>query len=86
MFGFLSNLKSNREIKRLQKICPHNYHKVSTYDEYNEYRERLYTFCDMFCPHCEHLVTKVEARIADRQIKMQDLREKAGTLIYLGGN
>lgn len=82
MFGFWQVRKMKRERKRLQKMCPHYYSQVLIYESYNS-NYRTHTYCDMYCPHCDHLIMKVTMDDAKRQMKMQKLREEAGILLLI---
>lgn len=77
MFNFWQLRKIKREREELKKVCPHEYSIVSSYRY--DYRDA----CDLYCPHCDKLLEYVEARLAKRQLEIQEARECAGTLIMI---
>lgn len=82
MFLFLERWKRERREKILQINCPHEYHIVST--KKVDVGTRIYIWeehHDLYCPHCNLLMEKVEDKTAKRILEMQKVREESGTII-----
>lgn len=70
--------KKKRALKRMQEDCFHEYSIVSTYQVDSGKYSYKYDWVDrhdMYCPICEHMLYRMSNLKANRQIKMQELRE-----------
>jgi len=72
-----SRWRRRREIKRLQAICPHEWHITRRHRGLVGFLPSNYTeMYDVYCPICNYSVVNVAKWRADRVLREQEIRRK----------
>lgn len=65
-----------RALLKIQEECFHEYHIVSTYEDFDSYSYDFFTRHDIYCPICDKTVYSVSDAEAKREITKRKLRDE----------